>query len=194
MTKKKIDAVPFLYPMPTIIVGANVNSKANFITIGFCGILEYKPPMFYISTVKNRFTNIGIRENKTFSVNFPSAEMAEITDYVGLTSGQKVDKSSLFDVFYGDLKTAPMIQGAPLNHECKLVKTLDLNGKCEIFIGEITQTYVNENCFTNEKIDIKKLDPIIFSVADFAYWKVGEYIGQAYKIGHNYKKKLKIVE
>ena len=44
---------------------------------------------------------------KTFSINFPSAEMMEKTDYCGLVSVKDVDKASLFDAYYGSRKTAP---------------------------------------------------------------------------------------
>jgi flavin reductase (DIM6/NTAB) family NADH-FMN oxidoreductase RutF len=76
-----------------------------------------------------------------------------------------------------------------LNHECKLVQVLDLGGTNEIYIGEIIQTYVNEDCLVNGKPDIRKLRPILFSGYDNSYLEIGKIIGQAYKIGRNYEKK-----
>ena len=188
MSKKTLGAKPYLYPLTTVIVGANVNNKANFVTIAWNGMMVYNPPTLYIASGKNHHTNIGFRENNTFSVNLPSADMVKVTDYVGLVSGKKIDKSELFDVFYGELKTAPMIAEAPLNLECKIVKTLDLGGASDIIIGEIVQTYINEECLTDGKPDIKKLRPITFSGYDTSYFEVGDYIGKAYKIGKDYKK------
>ena len=188
MSKKTLGAKPYLYPLTTVIVGANVNNKANFVTIAWNGMMVYNPPTLYIASGKNHYTNIGFRENQTFSVNLPSADMVKVTDYVGLKSGKKIDKSELFDVFYGELKTAPMIAEAPLNHECKIVKTLDLGGASDIVIGEIVQTYINEDCLTDGKPDIKKLRPITFSGYDSSYFEVGDYIGKGYKIGRDYKK------
>ncbi len=190
MEKKKIGASTNLYPMPTTIVGANVNGKPNFLTIAFCGIIEHEPPMIVVASGKNHYTNKGIKENQTFSVNIPSIDMVEITDYIGINSGNKVDKSELFDVFYGELKTAPMIKEAPLNLECKVVKTVDVDGVHDVFIGKIVETYSNEEYLTNEQPDIKKVNPIIFSMHDNNYWKVGEKIGKAFSIGKNYKKKI----
>ena len=46
--------------------------------------------------------------------------MAKITDYCGLYSGRKVDKSRLFEVFYGELKTAPLIMECPVNLEKRM--------------------------------------------------------------------------
>jgi len=33
--------------------------------------------------------------------------MVTATDYCGIKSGKKVDKSKIFELFYGELKTAP---------------------------------------------------------------------------------------
>jgi hypothetical protein len=38
--KVKLGAVNCLYPMPTTLVGANVNGKPNYITIAHVGIME----------------------------------------------------------------------------------------------------------------------------------------------------------
>jgi flavin reductase (DIM6/NTAB) family NADH-FMN oxidoreductase RutF len=189
MSKKKFRARAFFYPLTTIIAGANVNDKANFVTIAFCGMFHYKPPMLYISSGKNHYTNQGIKENQTYSVNFPSVDMVQATDYIGIKSGKEIDKSELFDVFYGELKTAPMINEAPMNHECRLVKVLDLGGTNEIFLGEIIQTYIDEDCLINGKPDIRKLRPILFAGIDRNYLEIGKNIGEAYKIGKNYEKK-----
>ena len=105
---KKIALGPkaVLYPMPTVIVGANVGGKPNFMTIAYCGIMSGTPPVIYVSVYgRKRKTSIGIEENSTFSVNVPSTDMVAITDYVGIYSGHSMDKSALFDTFYGQLKT-----------------------------------------------------------------------------------------
>jgi flavin reductase (DIM6/NTAB) family NADH-FMN oxidoreductase RutF len=187
MTKKKIGPSSILFPMPSTIIGANVNGKPNFLTVAYCGIIEAKPPLIMISLGKSHFTNDGIKENKTFSVNIPSADMVEATDYVGIYSGKDTDKSKIFGVFYGELKTAPMIEEAPLNLECKLVNNVDLSIKHDVFIGEIVQTHVKEECLTNGVPDIRKVDPIIYATKIQSYVRVGDVIGKAWKIGKNFK-------
>jgi hypothetical protein len=39
--KKKLGAINVLYPTPTILVGAMVNGKPNFITIAHVGIMTH---------------------------------------------------------------------------------------------------------------------------------------------------------
>ncbi|MFX1305461.1 MAG: flavin reductase family protein [Promethearchaeota archaeon] len=193
MAKNKIKIGPHLYPMPVVLIGANVNGKPNFEPLAYVGIVEEKPPLISIASYETHYTNIGIKENKTFSVNTPSEGMIEVTDYCGIHSGKEVDKSEIFEIFYGELKTAPMITHAPLNLECKVIKTINtkkITGaeKChEIFIGQIMHAYADEYYITNELPDIRKLNPILYSNDRF-YWKLSADIGKAFSIGKNYKK------
>ncbi|GBF32474.1 NADPH-flavin oxidoreductase [Desulfocucumis palustris] len=188
MKKTKMGAKTFLYPMPTTLVGANINDKPNYLAVAYCGIVGTNPPVITIALRKSRYTNTGIRENGTFSVNLPSAEMVKVTDYCGLVSGRKFDKSRLFSTFYGELKTAPMIDECPVNLECKLIQTLDYIGSHDIYIGEVVEAYAGEQYITNGSPDIKKVNPILLSSThDKNYWKVGEPLGKAWKIGEEYK-------
>lgn len=188
MKKIKTGAKTFLYPMPTTLVGANVNGKPNYLAVAYCGIVQTSPPMIAIALKESRYTNAGIKENGTFSVNLPSAGMVKVTDYCGLVSGRNVDKSKLFSTFYGELKTAPMIKECPVNLECKLIQALDYGGSHDIFIGEVVEAYAGEQYTTNGLPDIKKVNPILLSsIYDKNYWKVGEYLGKAWKIGEELK-------
>ncbi|MBN2120307.1 MAG: flavin reductase family protein [Candidatus Omnitrophica bacterium] len=175
--------------MPTTIVGANVNEKPNFLAIAYCGIVQHAPPLIAIGLGKMHYTNSGIKKNRTFSVNIPSEDLLELTDYVGIKSGKLVDKSKLFKVFYGELKTAPMIEETPLNLECKLVETLNFSGNAEIFIGQIIQTYAQKQILSQGLPEIQKLKPILFSMHDNNYFKVGEHLAKAWNIGLKYKNK-----
>ena len=117
--KNKLGGINALYPTPTVLVGAMVDGKPNFITIAHIGIVNHaRPYLISISSGKAHYTNAGIRENKAFSVNIPSENLVAETDYVGLVSGKNTDKSDLFEIFYGEVKNAPMIKECPVNMEC----------------------------------------------------------------------------
>ena len=59
-----------LYPLPTTIVGATVKGKPNFLAIAHVGVIAgINVP---VSMNKRHYTNAGINENGTFSVNIPS--------------------------------------------------------------------------------------------------------------------------
>jgi flavin reductase (DIM6/NTAB) family NADH-FMN oxidoreductase RutF len=180
--KKAIGARNFLYPMPTILVGAYVNGKPNYLTVAFCGIMQVSPPMIAATLGKMHYTNEGIRENHCFSV-IPSRHMVEVTDYCGMVSGKKSDKSKIFETFCGKLEKAPMILECPVNLECRLVDILDFGGANEVFIGEIVKSYAEERYLCNEIPDIEKIEPIVFSMYDNNYWGIDKHLGKAWSIG-----------
>jgi flavin reductase (DIM6/NTAB) family NADH-FMN oxidoreductase RutF len=112
--------------------------------------------------------------------------MAEVTDYCGIVSGKKTDKSKVFNLFYGELKTAPMIKDCPLNVECKLMEIVESESN-EIFIGEIVGTYTEEKFLSDGKLDFRKMKPLILSQPDTSYWRLGEPFAKAWNIGKKYK-------
>ena len=184
MMKEKLGAVNALYPTPTTLVGATVDGKPNFITIAHIGIMTRS----YISLGmgKTHYTNAGIKENMTFSVCLPSENLVVETDYCGIMTGKNTDKAVLFDVFYGELKTAPMIQQCPVCMECRLYQTIDFP-TTEIFIGEIVQTHADESVLSGKDVDISKLQPLLFDMASKKYWSLGREVANCWNIGKQFK-------
>ena len=178
--KVKLGMKNCLYPMPTTIVGSLVNDKPNYATIAHVGIMELTT--ISLGMNKNHYTNQGIKENKTFSVNIPSEKTVKETDYCGLVSGKNKDKTAFFKTFFGALKTAPMIEECALNMECQLVKTVDFPHH-DVFIGQIIETYCDETVLTEGAVDLGKLKPLLFAMNDRSYWGIGKKIGNAWNIG-----------
>ena len=177
-----------LLPLPVCILGTHVNGKPNFNTIVWFNMLHDNPPLIGIAMAKRHYTNQGIKQNKSFSVNIPTCDMVVVTDYCGLHSGSKVDKSKEFELFYGDLKTAPMIRECSVNIECKLVNIKEFKNT-DLFIGEIVEIYSDEKYIKNNKPDVKKFDSFIFLMPNGPYWKIGDYLAEAYEVGNKYKPK-----
>ena len=174
-----------LCPMPVVMVGANVNGKANYTTVAYVGIISRN--FVSVAMAKPHYSNAGIKENGTFSVNIPSEDQVKETDYCGIVSGNQVDKSKVFTTFYGRLKTAPMIEECPVNLECKLTQTID-TGRGETFIGEIEEAYVNADCMNNDMVDYDKVKPILFVTEEATYWKLGPRFADAWKVGEELKR------
>jgi len=175
-------------PLPVSLTGSNVNGKPNFNTIVWFTMLNSNPPLIGITMSKSHYSNKGIKENKSFSVNIPSDDMVKVTDYCGLFSGAEVDKATIFNVFYGELKTAPMIKEAPFNIECKLVNTIEFE-ETELFVGEINEVYSKKNYYPKEKSDIEDLNLFVFLMPNGPYLKLGKYLEKAYDVGKDYKPK-----
>jgi flavin reductase (DIM6/NTAB) family NADH-FMN oxidoreductase RutF len=170
------------HPGPGNPSGAVVAGKPNYLAVACFAVLSQLPPIVSIALYKGHYTVTGIKENETFSVNIPSLDMVEETDYCGMISGHRVDKSKLFDTFYGELKTAPMIRECPLSVECNVSQVME-SGNNLIFMGEIVAAYADESVLTDGTPDIRKIDPLILFRTDYRSWHFGPVIAQAYHAG-----------
>jgi flavin reductase (DIM6/NTAB) family NADH-FMN oxidoreductase RutF len=165
-----------------------VGGAPNYVTIAHVGIMDHGSISMSIN--KAHYTNAGIKENGTFSVNIPSVEMVVQTDYFGLVSGKRVDKARLVQTFYGELQTAPMIEQCLINMECRLLQTVDFP-RHDVFVGQVAATYCDESVLTDGApfdqahgvVDFERVRPILFVMNDRSYWKLGERLGQAWSIG-----------
>jgi len=182
-----IGPVNALYPMPTTLVGATVNGKPNFLAVAHVGILNHGTPQYLsIGLAKVHYSNAGIHENQTFSICLPSEDLMVETDFCGIMTGKKTDKAALFDLFYGELKTAPMIRQCPVNMELKLHDVLDFDTH-DIFIGRLVQTHADDSVLKAGKIDIAKLRPLLFDMASVQYWRLGPPVGKCWNVGKTLK-------
>ncbi len=189
MAKVMMGARSLLYPTPTVLVGANVDGKPNFMAVAWCGVVNSTPPMVSVSIQHHRYTHRGITQNLTFSVNIPSVDIVRETDYCGIVSGSKVDKveACQFRVFYGKLDDAPLIEQCPVNLECKVVQMLDL-GSHSLFVGKIEESHVSENCLTDGQPDVDKIKPFTFIMGSGRQYRaLGEVLAPAFSIGNELK-------
>jgi flavin reductase (DIM6/NTAB) family NADH-FMN oxidoreductase RutF len=184
--KKPMDKIQigqnFFIPMPVVLVGAQVSGKANFMTVGWCTRANASPPMIVCGIGNHHYTAKGIAETKTFSVNIPSSDLLEKTDFCGLVSGAKVDKSETFDIFYGSLKTAPMIRECPVSLECRLIQIVSLPTN-SLYIGEIVGAYADGRIIKDGKPDFPEIAPLFLTMPDNRYWALGKYAGDAWSAG-----------
>ncbi len=173
--RKEVFEKNMFSPLPIALVGALVNNKPNFLVIGYMCPFDFGRYLFF-SLYKNRYTRIGIHEHQTFSVNVPSEDLIEQVDICGSKSGRDYDKSTLFETFYGELQTAPMIQQCPINIECEVAEILDYEQNDGI-IGRVVKSYVTPEYLTDGKLDMRKVHPIIWATGgDFHYYQLGTRI------------------
>lgn len=185
--KKHLGGINLLYPTPTVLVGAMVDGKANFTTVAHVGILNRADPnIISMGLGKGRHTTRGIKEHGAFSVNIPSEDLVVETDYCGIVSGTRTDKSRIFDLFTGELEGVPMIRQCPIAMECRLRDIYELPTH-EVIIGEIVASYAEESAMTDGKVDITKVKPLLFDMSSMKYWSVGREVARCSSIG----KKLK---
>jgi flavin reductase (DIM6/NTAB) family NADH-FMN oxidoreductase RutF len=188
--KSRFGPSTMVFPQPVFLVGTDVDDKPNFLAVAWGGIACGTPPMVSVAIRQNRYSLIGIKKNLTFSVNITSRGLTVETDYCGIISGAKTDKvkDCGFDVFYGEIIGAPMIEQYPVNLECKVFKIIDL-GSHDLVIGEIIETYVSDECLSYGKPDVNKIDPVAYITGQPGnYYTMGEDVGKAFRIGAKLKK------
>jgi flavin reductase (DIM6/NTAB) family NADH-FMN oxidoreductase RutF len=172
------------------ILGSHVEGKANFMALAWLTRANFKPPMVGICVNKGNKSWDGILENGEFSINVPSSDMVAVTDYTGLVSAKETDKSGLFSVYYGQLKSAPLITECPVNVECKVVEQIELPTNY-FFIGEVVGVHAEERFLTDGKPDPEKVRPFMLSMPDNRFWALGECIGKAWHDGKTVKDRIK---
>lgn len=176
MTKKKIANVPF-GPFVTVLAGATVNGKPNYVTIGAYGVVSEKP-VLYISLKNSHYTTAGVLQNGFFSVNIASTDGVERTDYCGTNSGNSVDKSSVFESFYDEAGNAPMISECPVNYLCRVIQTIPIFD-FTMFLGEIVAVYADDECLDKGKPDALKVKPTI--MMNPGYYGLNERVGTLFQ-------------
>ena len=182
MTKKTFGPQHWLFPMPAVLVGALVDGKPNYMTAAWCGMVNSSPPTLVVGLQPVRHTRRGLEEHQTFSINVPSADLVVETDFAGIYTGKKTNKSDLFTSFYGVLKTAPMIEECPINLECRVVKMVELESH-GVFFGRIMETHASESCLEDGLPAIKKIDTFLWSPTDNHYFSVGQPLAKAFSAG-----------
>ena len=185
MGKKELTPQCFIPVRPILIVGANISDKANFFEVGGGGLVSSDPPMVALPIRHQRYTLKGILENRTFSVNVPSVELVKEADYCGIVSGAETDKvrDCNFDIFYGKLATAPMIEQCSINMECSVVHMLGSNSH-SIIIGRIDGTYVSQELLVDGKPDFEKFTPLLWFVDKAKYVAAGKTVGKSHSSGN----------
>ena len=166
-------------PFPAMLVGAMVNGKPTYTTVGAggCACLE---PVLCVSLKNTHYITEGIVQSGYFSVNIPRAALVKEMDFCGMASGRDVDKSGLFATFFDAAGQAPMIEECPLNFLCKVCDSKEIRG-FTMFFGEIAAAFADKSCMTDGRPDPIKIDPII--MMGFSYCVLGSIVGQPFAEG-----------
>lgn len=172
---KNLGPVLALYPMPMVVIGANVNEKPSWTLVGHICIVSHDSVL--VSLAKPHYINKGIKETGRLSINLVNQQILKKADYVGSVSGNKVDKSEVFDYFVSD-NGVPVINDSPLVIEGSVVDIYEYQN-FDNFILKIENTYVDEKNLNEQgKIDYQKVAPVLFDFPNYEYLELGKVIGK----------------
>lgn len=188
--KKPLGPINALYPSLTVLVGALVDGRPNFMAVAHVGILNHTQPQFLsVSLKKGRYTTVGILKEQAFGISLPSEDLVAETDYMGIVSGHQTDKSRVLEAFYGELGNAPMVVRCPVCMEMRLHEVIDLTTH-DLVVGELAATWAEEDALTNGRVDLAKSRPLLFDMASRKYWSVGSAVADCWSAGQALKQKF----
>ena len=144
---------------------------------------QYDHNQIVVSMSKHKTTE-NIELTGAFTVSFADVRTVAESDYLGIASGSKVpDKVAEvgFTVSPSPNVDAPIIDQYPLTLECKVVSWKD-----GILVGEVVNMSADECILTDGKVDLGKLQPIVFDAAALTYRARGEVVGQAWGSGKKF--------
>ncbi|MDP4090781.1 MAG: flavin reductase family protein [Bacillota bacterium] len=186
--KLQLGQTDIFFPVPAALIVGSFENKVDVATIAWVGMVSSTPPTIGISFDKSRYSLSLIRQSGYFTVNIPSADYYKETDYCGIVSGRNTDKASVagFSYYHGTRTKTPIIKECPFNLECKVTKEIEL-GSYIMLLGEIVETYIDEDKTIVQngraKIDIEKVNPLVYCATVREYWKLDKKVGTAFNAG-----------
>lgn len=124
--------------------------------------LSYRPGLFGISLGEGKATLDNIRKTKEFGVNIAATDQQTLSSIAGGYTGKETDKvqalKELGHVFYpGTVISVPLIKGAAMNAECRLVSETPF-GDHVLLVGEVVAATTSDK------------EPLVLHGG--AYWKL----------------------
>jgi flavin reductase (DIM6/NTAB) family NADH-FMN oxidoreductase RutF len=183
--RKNFGDAGIITPLPAIMIATyDAEENPDVMMAAWGGQCGPKHICFNLSAHK---TTDNIRLKKAFTVSFATKNDIVQSDYFGIVSANDVpDKVARagFTVTKSPNVDAPIVNEYPLTLECKVVQMdEDENGGARV-VGEIVNMSAQESILNEEgKVDLSKLQPVIFDSSNNTYRVVGEQVGTAWGSG-----------
>ena len=170
--KKDLGIQQAVFPMPVLMVAAyDENEKVNVMNVAWgqiCGA-----DRIYLCIGKGKKTLSNILVSKAFTVALADRPHMDVADFYGIASGNKID-----DKFERTGYTA-----VKSDKECEFLEELDTKYIHGI-VGRIVNVKAEESVLNDEgKVDVLKLNVLMFDNYCHGYYSVGEKEGQAWDAG-----------
>ena len=189
--KKDLGVQPYLFPMPTYMIGTyNEDETVDVMMMAWGGICDTK--MVALNLEADHKTVANLRARGAFTLAIPGSDTIRQSDYLGIASANKVaDKFARtgLHAVKSEKVDAPVIEEYPLSLECRVVEFQDQPYGLRV-LGEIVGTLVDEKTLDeNGKLDAAALNAFVFDQAQYGYYAIGEKLGKAWNAGAEYTRK-----
>ena len=171
-------------PQPCVMIATwDADHNPDVMMAAWAG--QYDAKQIVISLSKHKTTE-NLELTGAFTVSFADIRTVAESDYLGIVSGNQVpDKVARvgFTVTPSPNVDAPIINEYPLTLECKVISWED-----GILVGEVVNQSADERILTDGKVDLSKLQPIVFDAAGMCYRAIGDVVGGAWDAGKKFMK------
>jgi flavin reductase (DIM6/NTAB) family NADH-FMN oxidoreductase RutF len=185
MALRSLGPSPTVFPHPVFVIGTyGPDGVANLATASWAGICCSRPPSVAVSFRAATLTHGNIARRGAFTVNIPATAQVAVADAAGVLSGHAGDKPAALGlaVERSPLVDAPFVPSFPVVLACRLSHTHKL-GLHTQYVGEILDVLVAEEALDERgQPDIRRIDPLIYSSSQRAYFGVGGLVAQAFAV------------
>lgn len=183
--KKDIGKIPAIFPMPVLMIGTyDENGKVDVMNAAWGQVCDND--RIILSLTESHKTVKNIKLNKAFTVALADRAHVEVADYFGIVSGNNAEdkfERTGYHAVKSEKVNAPIIEEFPIVMECELAEIIDTDSIYGI-VGKILNTKVEEDALSeNGKVDVRKLDALMFDQFQSGYYTVGEKVATAWNAG-----------
>lgn len=179
----------FVTPQPALMIGTyDENGNPDVMMAAWGGQCDNNQVCFRLSPHR---TTTNLRATKEFTLSYATQRDVAESDYFGTVSANDVpDKIAQtgFTVTKSQNINAPIIDQYPLTMECRVVEIIEREGDGCFVIGEVVNTIADPSILTDGRIDLDKLQPIVFDASMPSYRSVGGVVGGAWEAGKKFIK------
>lgn len=174
----------YVTPQPALMIATyDENKVPDVMMAAWGGQYEGNQVCFQLSKHK---TTENLRLNKAFTLSYADARTVAQSDYFGIVSGNDVEnKVAKAGFTWQDSPNvnAPIINEYPVTMECRVVEMQERENGGAFVIGEIVNASADPSVMTDGKIDIKKLNPLVWDGSSFNYYTLADSVGKAWASG-----------
>ena len=174
----------YVTPQPALMIATyDAEGNPDVMMAAWGGQYEGNQVCFQLSSHK---TTDNLRLNKAFTLSYADARTVAQSDYFGIVSGNDVEnKVAKAGFTWQDSPNvnAPIINEYPVTMECRVVEMQERENGGAFVIGEIVNASADPSVMTDGKIDIKKLNPLVWDGSSFNYYTLADSVGKAWASG-----------
>ena len=188
---KSFGAKPYLYPMPTYMIGTyNEDDSVDVTMMAWGGICA--EDMVALNLEEDHKTVANLKARKAFTLSVPGTDTLVESDFFGIASGNRVPGKFALSGLHAvksEKVDAPIVTEYPLTLECEVVEMQEQPYGLRV-LGKIVDVLADEKVLDEKgKIDVTKLHAFAFDQMKNGYYALGEQVGTAWRSGTPLMKK-----